>query len=185
MNFTVASADDFDPYYDDNANVEKFHNNIISNSSNNNSMLEEVDSGIVVVTEGYHFTENNKEFSVQNIVRRPGCETFVIDFSDAGGGDHWRKHQPPPRRCRHGGLQRSQSALVPQMLDNRNIKTKVSNKRRKKEEATATTASRREPIRKEAARRGPIRKEEATRREPIRKEEKNEINKSLRNSRQG
>jgi hypothetical protein len=177
----VASADDaFDDPYDDAA--ENFNNNNDDiNSGSNSVMLEEVDSGIVLTE--YHFTENNKEFSVQNIVRRPGCETFVIDFSD--GGD---RRRPPPRRCH--GLQRSQSALEPQLVvvgDNKNAKTK-GNKRKKREPIkTEEAAARRGPTRIEtAARREPIMKEAAAaRREPIRKEEKNEINKSLRNSRQG
>ena len=124
---------------------------------------EEVDSGIV--TE-YQFTDNNNHFSVQNIVRRPGCETFIIDFSDGVGGK-----RPPPGRLGP----RSQSALVvsmPAVDNNKNAKRQGGNKQ-----------GQRAPIIKEEGGREPIRKKEG-RREPIRKEEKNEINKSLRNHEQ-
>jgi hypothetical protein len=66
---------------------------------------EEGDSGIV---SEYQFTENNNQFCVQNIVRRPGCETFVIDFSDGGR----QRPSGPPVRLGDGG-RRTKSALAP------------------------------------------------------------------------
>ena len=93
---------------------------------------EEEEKGIP--DEEYQFTENNNQFCVQNIVRRAGCETFVIDFSGGGGGGRQQRPSAPPSRLSTG--QRSQSAAVPKADNN----AKRGGKRK---------GGRREPIKKE------------------------------------
>ena len=70
------------------------------------------------VEEEYQYTENNNQFCVQNIVRRAGCETFVINFSNGGGG---RQRPGVPLSNRFGTAQRSQSAAAPK-TDSSNAK---------------------------------------------------------------
>jgi hypothetical protein len=65
------------------------------------------------VEEEYQYTENNNQFCVQNIVRRAGCETFVINFSGNGGGGGGRQRPGVPPSNRFGTAQRSQSAAAP------------------------------------------------------------------------
>jgi hypothetical protein len=80
--------------------------------------LEEAEKEFV--EEEYQYTENNNQFCVQNIVRRAGCETFVINFSGNGGGGRQRPGVPPSNRF-FGTAQRSQSAAAPK-TDSRNAK---------------------------------------------------------------
>ena len=35
---------------------------------------------------GYRYCDRNNQFLVQNVVKKPGCETFEIDFGNSGGG---------------------------------------------------------------------------------------------------
>ena len=35
---------------------------------------------------GYKYCDRNNQFLVQNVVKKPGCETFEIDFGNSGGG---------------------------------------------------------------------------------------------------
>ena len=35
---------------------------------------------------GYKYCDRNNQFLVQNVVKKPGCETFEIDFGSGGGG---------------------------------------------------------------------------------------------------
>ena len=34
---------------------------------------------------GYKYSDRNNQFLVQNVVKKPGCETFQIDFGNSGG----------------------------------------------------------------------------------------------------
>ncbi len=80
--------------------------------------LEEAEKEFV--EEEYQYTENNNQFCVQNIVRRAGCETFVINFSGNGGGGGRQRPGVPPSN-RFGTAQRSQSAAAPK-TDSSNAK---------------------------------------------------------------
>ena len=57
---------------------------------NHNLRLELLPSreeiGTTYDSTGYKYCDRNNQFLVQNVVKKPGCETFEIDFGNSGGG---------------------------------------------------------------------------------------------------
>ena len=43
------------------------------------------------------YTDNCLKFSVENVIKKPGCERFEIDFGDQRRGAHRRKNSLPAR----------------------------------------------------------------------------------------
>ena len=77
---------------------------------------------------GYRYCDSNDTFSVQNVVKKPGCETFDIDFGERPGQHSAVKRKPElTRRNVTKKVPRSPSIKSPSKTKSRRPLRKVDN----------------------------------------------------------